>query len=366
MTTTTVNPTTVPATVPAPVVRRVTPTGRLVLPAGVDRDTWLAARRMGVGSTDAPAILGVTEPGEYERGPLHVWHDKLGQLPDEDAGEAAFWGRVHEESIARVWAERNRARVRRVGLVAHVDHDWMLTSLDRRVTACPLPEGGPCALAVQTRSVHKGPAWHEGPPRDVLTQILWQLAVTGYPHIHWAVLVGGSQPHQGVVRAADHREAIEDLAAACERFWTGHVLTLVPPPPGGCDPKALLRLYRRLHPAREGVVDLDRHPDGVDALVDYERARIEEAAAKARKEAAYARMVANLGAARTARLAGETAYSLDPASAPARTDLEQLAERWPDAYAACVTPGATERLNVAKTFRLVIGKITARATGGGS
>src|SRR5690606_40390261 len=65
----------------------------------------------------------------------------------DDAGEAAFWGTVHEEPVARHWAMRNRSVIRRVGLVAHVDHPHWMTTLDRRVTECPLTEDRtPCAL----------------------------------------------------------------------------------------------------------------------------------------------------------------------------------------------------------------------------
>lgn len=76
--------------------RRVTPTGVRVLPADADRDTWLAARRTGIGSSDVAAILGVAD----QRTALHVWHDKRGELVD-DAGEPALWGRLLEDPVAR-------------------------------------------------------------------------------------------------------------------------------------------------------------------------------------------------------------------------------------------------------------------------
>ena len=41
--------------------RRVTPTGRLILPATADRADWLTARRSGIGSSDVPAILGLVD-----------------------------------------------------------------------------------------------------------------------------------------------------------------------------------------------------------------------------------------------------------------------------------------------------------------
>lgn len=339
--------TTVQAGATAPAAgRRVTPTGRLILPADADRADWLAARRNGIGSSDVPAILDVAKP----RTPTHVYLDKVGELPD-DAGEAAFWGTVHEEPVARHWAMRNRSVIRRVGLVAHERHPWMMTTLDRRVTECPLSEDTriPCALEVKTRSAFKSAQWHAGPPDDVLAQMLWQIAVCGYEHMHYAVLIGGNEYHQGTVRADQYEELTDDIVAACERFWRDHVQATVPPPLTG-DGEDLVTLFRRVHPTRSGTVDIDRD-DTRDALAEYEQHRLAESAAKKAKNAAKARLLERLGSAQAALIGGEPAYSMEPTNAAPRVDFELLAERWPDAYAACVTPNPTERLVIAKHFR---------------
>lgn len=327
--------------------RRVTPTGRLILPADADRAVWLAARTHGIGSSDVPALLGVNE----YRTPTHVYLDKRGELPD-DAGEAAFWGTVHEEPVARVWAMRNRSVIRKVGLVAHVDHPHRLTTLDRRVTECPLAEDQriPCALEVKTRSAFKAAQWHAGPPDDVLAQMLHQISVCGYEHMHFAVLIGGNEYHQGTIRADQYADVTADIETAVDRFWFDHVRAAVPPPLTG-DGDALVRMFRRMHPTRTGTVDIDRHDDALDALLDYGREQKTEAAAKKAKAAAKARLLAALDDAQSALIGGERAYSLEPSNAAPKVDLEQLAERWPDAYAACVAPNPTERIDIAKQYK---------------
>ncbi|AZM46609.1 hypothetical protein DMB38_12995 [Streptomyces sp. WAC 06738] len=326
--------------------RRVTPTGRLILPADADRADWLAARRHGIGSSDVPAILGVVK----ERTPLHVYLDKRGEL-DDDAGEPAFWGNQHEETVARVWAMRNRSVIRRIGLVAHADRPHWMTTLDRRVTECPLAEDRrPCALEVKTRSAFKAAQWHAGPPDDVLAQMLWQIVVNGYEHMHYAVLIGGNEYHQGTVRADQHGEVMADITTAVDRFWAEHVQAEVPPPATG-DGEVLAKLYRRLHPERSGTVDVDRHEDALDALDDYERERLAESAAKKRKNAAKARMLAALGGAQSALVGGKRAYSIEPTAGRPAVDLEQLAERWPDAYEAVVSCAPGERLDISNDFR---------------
>lgn len=327
--------------------RRVTPTGRLILPADADRADWLTARRSGIGSSDVPAILGLIA----QKPPLTVYYDKIGRDVD-DADEAAYWGTVNEENVARRWAMQSRSVIRRVGLVAHQDHPHWMTTLDRRVTECPLSEEeqAPCALEVKTRSAFKSAQWHAGAPDDVTAQVLWQIIVNGYEHMHYAVLIGGNEYHQGVIRADQYRDVMADITTAVDKFWHDHVRAEQPPGPTG-DGDALTRLFRRLHPTRSGAVDVDRHPDAFDALADYNRHQRAESAAKKAKSAAKARMVAALDSAQEARIGGETAYCLQPSNAAPKVDLELLAERWPDAYEACVKANPTERLAISKQFK---------------
>ncbi|MGW2720796.1 YqaJ viral recombinase family nuclease [Streptomyces sp. NPDC001492] len=327
--------------------RRVTPTGRLILPADADRADWLTARRSGIGSSDVPAILGLVE----QNPPIKVYYDKLGYDVD-DAGEAAYWGTVNEENVARRWAMQNRSVIRRVGLVAHQDHPHWMTTLDRRVTECPLDssEQAPCALEIKTRSAFKSAQWHAGAPDDVTAQVLWQIAVNGYEHMHYAVLIGGNDYHQGVIRADQYTDVLDDITTAVDKFWTEHVQAQVPPAPDG-DGEAVTRVLRRLHPTRSGAVDVDMHPDAYDALCDYNRHQRAEAAAKKAKNQAKARMVAALGDAQEALLSGERAYSLEPTNAAPKVDFELMAERYPDAYAACVAPNPTERISIAPQYK---------------
>ncbi|MFI1580071.1 YqaJ viral recombinase family protein [Embleya sp. NPDC020630] len=327
--------------------RLVTPTGRLILPPDSDRDTWLAERRLGIGSSDVPDVLGVGDFGS----PLRVYLDKVDQLAD-DAGDPAFWGTVLEDPIAREWARRSRSVVEPIGIVEHHEHPHHRATLDRRITECPLPETRRqvCALEVKTRSAFKAARWHDGAPDDVLAQVLWQMHVTGYDHMHYAVLIGGNDYRQGVIRADDHRQVTADIVTAVDLFWTRHVEARVPPPHSG-DPDRTVDLYRRLHPSRSGVINLDRDPDALGALHDYETARLEEKAAAKRKAAAQAELLRLLGPHRTAALGGDRAWSMEPTKR-ANTDLARLAEEWPDAYAACVTDKPGERIDIDEAYRL--------------
>jgi putative phage-type endonuclease len=325
--------------------RRVTPTGRLVLPASADRAAWLAARMNGIGSSDVPDCLEVG----YKT-PLHVYYRKRGQLPEEDLGEPGLWGTLHEETIAREWARRNRSVVRRVGLVAHVDQPWMMCTLDRRVVECPLAGDvrEACALEVKTRNAFAAKRWKRAVPDDVLAQTLWQIAVTGYDHIHTAVLIGGSDYRQNVVRRVGNEQLIGDIVTVARQMWH-RIASQSPPAPSG-DPERLVELYGELYPDREGCADLDT-TNAHELLLGYEDARLHEKAAKAEKDGYKAQLIALLGPHAIGAFGNDYVYGLKP-STRATCDLNLLAERFPDAYAECVTETHSVRLDIAKPFRL--------------
>jgi putative phage-type endonuclease len=325
--------------------RRVTPTGRLILPASADRDDWLAERRRGIGSSDVADILEVG----YKT-PLHVYYDKVGGLPEEDAGEAALWGNLHEETIAREWARRNRSVVRRVGIVAHDKRPWMRCTLDRRVTECPLnrEQRETCALEVKTRNAFVASKWRRAVPDDVLAQTLWQIAVTGYDHIHVAVLIGGNDYRQALVRRDGNEQLIEDITTLAAQMWQ-HVKERQPPRASG-NPERLVELWEDLNPVRTGCVELDG-TDGYEQILAYEDARLRAKAAKAEQDAAKARLVELLGSSELAAFGTRYAYGYKP-SVRQSIDMARLAEEYPDAYAACLRETTSRRLDIAHDLRL--------------
>ncbi|WP_407553114.1 YqaJ viral recombinase family protein [Streptomyces sp. Pv4-95] len=329
--------------------RRVTPTGRLILPADADREVWLTARRQGLGSSDLAAILGISRYGNA----LSVWHDKTGGLPLEgDDSEPALWGRLNEETVAREWARRNRSVVRRVGLVANVERPWQMCTLDRRVLKCPLADAAErCAVEIKCRDKMKASQWRRGCPDDVLAQTLWQADTCGYDHMHVGCLIGGNDYRQFVVRVADHTQLIADLRATGERAWQQITERRPPVLPHDADPDVLLDLYEQLHPERDGApVVLDRDGDTQDALADYLDAGNDETEAKHRKAIAKAQLIAALGNATEATVFDRRFYSYDE-QAREHCDTARLAERWPDAYAECVEDRVSRRLNIPRVIR---------------
>lgn len=336
-------------------LRRVTPTAALVLPASADRSDWLAARREGLGSSDIASVMGVSA---YGHSALRVFHEKRGNLPfDNDISEPALWGNVMEEPVAREWARRNRTVIRRVGLVCHVEHRWMMCTLDRRCTECPLNPDvhESCALEIKTRSAYVAGRWRHGVPDDVLAQVLWQIAVTGYEHIHVMVLIGGNDPRQFTVRRSEHERTIADITKVASRFWHDSVQAGSPPPIAeNDDPDDLIDLYGSLHSDRDGFVDLDADMAAYDDMRDYVTLGLQESEISKQRKVIQARLIARLNSAEAAVMDNRIAYTYAKSSRR-YVDMEALAEGWPEAYAACVRTGGKSgtdrRLNISSDFR---------------
>ncbi len=323
--------------------RRVTPTAYRVLPADAGRDEWLAERRKGVGSSDVSAVLGLVE----QKTPVHVWRDKRGEDIDT-AGEAALWGRLLEEPVAREWARRNRSVIARVGLVANLDEPWMLATLDRRVAECPLNRQTreACALEVKTRNAFTAARWRADVPDDVLAQVTWQMRVTGYDHIHVAVLIGGQDYRQTVVRRDQALEAF--VVGEVGRFWTGHVLPDVEPVWDMDKAAALIALDELRHPDRDGTHELTLPQ--LDDVAEYAEASAAKATADKRLKAARARLAQLAHGHQVMTCADELVYQFTPVTR-GNADLGRLAEQFPDAYAACVTTKTSHQIRIAPAYR---------------
>lgn len=269
-----------------------TPTSVLIYSGPAHTEAWFRHRQGGITATDLPAILGLSA----YRNSLAVWAEKSGELDVADEpGEAALWGLALEEPIAQEWARRNGTTVMQIGVVANVHCTWQRASLDRLVRVCPDREG-PCGLEVKCRSAHVAGRWSSDIPDDVLAQVMWQMQVTGYGHMHLAVLIGGNELRQ--YRVDRDRALIEMLVREGGRLWQ-HVQDGTPPP---VDHDALLRsVLDQLHPNREGLVYLPANT--IDALVaerrdagrEYAEASRTLKTAKARIEAADAAIVEALG-----------------------------------------------------------------------
>lgn len=327
-------------------VRRVTPTSTLVLPADAPRDVWLAARqyRDGVGwcigASDVPSILDLPKCGT----PREVYQEKRGGVSRPET-EAMRWGRLHEKTIADEWQHRRQTVVRNVGLVSNVDWNWFQCTLDRRIAICPdNPElRSRCALEVKTRSVFRNARWHAEVPDDIYAQCMAQMIVTGYRHIHTAVLVGGNELYDPVVWWDDDVAAY--LLAETSAFRDIYLIPGVEPDWSPTKSEKELALDKLMHPERVGILGIE----DMDLVFEYDQAATSAGEAERNRKAKLAQLVQKSGGKKTLIFNGEPA-AWWAESERTNVDLGVLA-RFPEAYAAAVTTKTIYSIVIAQQYR---------------
>jgi len=259
---------------------------------GMSREEWLQVRRRGIGSSDAAAIAGLNP----WRSPMAVYLDKIGSLPPEEESEAAYWGTVLEEPVARRFAEVTGAKVkRRNAVLQHPHYPFMLANVDREIMH---PERGRGLLECKTAGAHMLEQWQDGDrelvPDHYVIQVQHQLAVTGLRYAYIAALIGGQRFMYRLIERND--EMIAHLVTIESVFWR-RVEERTPPPLDGTEADA--HLLDLLYPEATPNTTIDLPAEALPLIEQYDRAKAAEKAARAEAEAAATQLKAMLGEAET-------------------------------------------------------------------
>ena len=115
----------------------------LVDTTDLSKDDWLAYRRMGIGGSDAAAVLGISP----FRTAMDLYYDKRNlPIPNDDDGNwvAMEVGTLLEALAARIFAQKTGLKVyQRKSMFQHLYHPWMLADLDYLVE---MPDGSTAIL----------------------------------------------------------------------------------------------------------------------------------------------------------------------------------------------------------------------------
>jgi predicted phage-related endonuclease len=309
----------------------VTPTGRLVLPPDADRAQWLEYRRWRegvgwcIGASEIPSILDLDGVDT----PAHVYREKRG-LAKKRVNDAMRWGHIFEKPIADEWCLRNRAVIDEIGLVSNVDLPWLQTTIDRRVRECPtFPEiRDNCGLEVKHVDYVSPSRWRSGIPDRIMAQVIGELIVTGYDHMHIAAKIPGTMA-QAIVWRDREQELIHYVLREVIAFRNDFLVPGVEPA-WDTSRKAdkLIALDTATHPIRAGEIGLDE----IDNVLGYAEAAAQESAARKRKEQHLAALRQHADGAEVVLFGDSMAYRFGTQTR--RTvSLERLAEKYPDAAA---------------------------------
>lgn len=246
-------------------------------------EQWLEARRAGIGGSDAAAIAGLSK----WKTSMSVYLDKVGQAPKEgSSGEAAYWGNILEETVAREFSKRTGKKVRRrKAILQHPDYPFMLANVDRLIV------GEQVGLECKTASEYLKNEWDgEEVPDSYLVQCQHYMAVTGFKAWWIAVLIGGNKfVYKKVER---DEELIKYLIQVEKEFWENHVLNEIPPMFDGSE--ASTELLTHMYPV--GLEDEKELPLAANGLIErYKEAKAEEKKAKEQLKEAENQLKGMLG-----------------------------------------------------------------------
>jgi putative phage-type endonuclease len=204
------------------------------------RRAWLNVRQEGIGSSDAPALWGVSKWASN----TSVYVSKVVPLEEQIDAEDEWLeiGSALEGPIADLYAKRTNRAVYYPGPTAIYrsrEFPFMQASVDRLVL-CPERDHG--GVECKNRGAFTARDWDEGVPLDVHMQVVHQMAVTGLRWWSVAALVGGNRLITVDLERDD--ELIELHVEKCKRLWRA-VQRREPPAPDGSEAtaEALKALY---------------------------------------------------------------------------------------------------------------------------
>ncbi|PFB75660.1 hypothetical protein CN286_23315 [Bacillus anthracis] len=214
----------------------------LVNTLNMEHNQWLQVRTQGIGGSDVSAIAGLNK----WKSAVQVFLEKTQAIEKEDIqSEAAYFGNVLEEVVAKEFSKRTDMKVqRRNAILQHPEYPWMLANVDRLIV------GERVGLECKTASEYLKKEWEdEEVPAAYLLQCQHYMAVTGYEAWWIAVLIGGNKfVHKKIER---DEELIQYLIDIEKDFWLNNVEKHEPPMFDGSD--ASTELLKHLYP--ESIAD---------------------------------------------------------------------------------------------------------------
>ena len=238
-------------------------------------EDWLEHRKLGIGGSDASVVCGINK----YKSPVELWMDKTGQIPPQEAGEAAYWGTQLESIVRAEFTKRTGIEVTKpTAILQSEEHPFMLANLDG---TCEVPDFGTCIFEAKTASAYKAGEWEDTIPDEYMCQLQHYLAVTGYQGAYIAVLIGGNTFRWKFVERDE--ELISMLIELESAFWN-HVQEGTPPPLDGSD--AAAKFLSERFPSSKPQSQIVLPDTAADLLAQYDDACAELEVVTERKQKA--------------------------------------------------------------------------------
>lgn len=252
-----------------------------LMPKTTNRYDWLQQRKLGIGSSEASIILGLST---YES-PYTLWEIKTGRAPldppaDQQTTELREWGNRLEPVILDAVCDK-------LGITAHkpeqayqsIERPWQLANLDGLASTGEI---------IEIKTVHWRGAelWRNQIPDHAELQVHHSAAVTGAESAIVAGLIGGN--HLEIHRVTFNQNIIDIICEAEDEFW--HYVTTDTPPPIDGNSRTMTALTKEWE-HKPTPIDVDQTEieeiweEWNQAITIRKQAEKEEKAAKARMAA---------------------------------------------------------------------------------
>src|ERR1051325_7323749 len=201
----------------------------------------LQEKRKGLGSSDAPAILGVSR----WKTQLHVQVEKLSGEPTQEEKDITRLGLIMEPVIMQLYADRTGVKPRRVRQVLHSkEYPFMLAHIDAKAGAMPLE----IKHVLFPQPGEWGAEGSDEVREEYLIQTHHQMFVTETDCVEIPVLMFGKLR---IYVAKRSERLMSHLVETEKEFWQRHIIKQEPVSPDFEHP-ATLPLIRKLYGVDEG------------------------------------------------------------------------------------------------------------------
>lgn len=215
----------------------------LVDTADLSREDWLDYRRLGIGGSDAAAIMGLSPFATIR----DLYFDKIGVTPvieeEEENWVAKEVGHRLEDLVAMIFAKKTGLEVFPVRkMFRHPLYPFMLADVDYFIR---FPDGSIGILECKTCNYNAKDKWaDDGIPENYVLQVRHYLAVMNMNKAYIACLYGNNE-NEFVYRCLERdRMEEEELIDQEKYFWEEYVEKKIEPPYSG-KPDLILASIRK-------------------------------------------------------------------------------------------------------------------------
>lgn len=215
-------------------------------------ENWLKLRNMGIGGSDASAVLGIN-PWKSK---LQLWHEKVYQeVPDQSESLRLKIGKLMEPLIAEEYTQKTNRRLEIRPMKIHPKYDFILGNIDREIVG--EDKRGPGVLEIKTKNAWVD--WHdEAIPKYYMTQLQHYLEVYNYKWGSFAVFDLGTQ-QLDIIDVERDDELIDRLMKEEILFWN---MVKNKTPPGPDAGKACEKFLKEHYKESEDItIDMSDNKD---------------------------------------------------------------------------------------------------------